>query len=130
MPSRAAGGETWATTCKTPRQSRLWTPSPSQCPRWASSSSTIGAFLTERCNAEAIALVEQFASGSKLLSSDGEGHGVGTSTDCETDALTSFMASVDAEAAPAQCAKATQSNLLMLRTLSQRRPRANAGRLL
>lgn len=81
-------------------------------------------------HAEAIALVEQFANGSKLVSSDSEGHGVGTSTDCETDALTSFMATVNAEAAPAQCAKATPSNLLMLRTLSQRRPRASAGRLL
>src|SRR5690606_2339618 len=48
--------------------------------------------------ADAVTLVDQFANGSRLLSSSAEGHGVGGINDC--GALIQFALDADVDAAP------------------------------
>jgi hypothetical protein len=51
----------------------------------------------------AVALVEQLGNGSKLVTANNEGHGVGDRSSCGLAALSGFLASADVDNAPALC---------------------------
>lgn len=53
--------------------------------------------------ANAVALVEQLDNGSKLLTANNEGHGVGDRSSCGLAALSGFLVSAEVEGAPAEC---------------------------
>jgi pimeloyl-ACP methyl ester carboxylesterase len=61
--------------------------------------------------ANAVALVEQLDNGSRLLTSDTEGHGVGTSSDCALNVLIDVVENGNVEAVPAVCGELTPQGL-------------------
>ncbi|HEX2729982.1 MAG TPA: alpha/beta fold hydrolase [Polyangiaceae bacterium] len=74
-------------------------------------------------HADAIALVEQFANDSKLMSSESEGHGVATAGACQAQALADFVYTADTNAAPDECSPMQEAALSKLYALTEQRRR-------
>jgi pimeloyl-ACP methyl ester carboxylesterase len=62
--------------------------------------------------ANAVALVEQLNNGSRLLSVEQEGHGVGGTESCALAAMRAYVESGDVSGAPASCAAEAQTQAL------------------
>jgi hypothetical protein len=69
--------------------------------------------------ADAVTLVDQFANGSRLLSSSAEGHGVGGENDC--GALAEFVLNADVDATPSACTPTRVASVNAVRNQALRR---------